>query len=77
MSPQKQHNLQVLGLVQSDEGFYQCLAENEAGNVQASAQLIILDLGKLPLHIFAFLCVVYAESQIPQISSVYSSSVMG
>ncbi|XP_073687644.1 neogenin-like [Garra rufa] len=40
----KQHNLQVLGLVKSDEGFYQCLAENAAGNVQASAQLIILDL---------------------------------
>ncbi|XP_016316626.1 neogenin [Sinocyclocheilus anshuiensis] len=40
----KQHNLQVLGLVKSDEGFYQCLAENDAGNVQASAQLIILDL---------------------------------
>ncbi|XP_072528376.1 neogenin isoform X8 [Salminus brasiliensis] len=39
-----QHDLQVLGLVRSDEGFYQCLAENEAGNVQASAQLIILDL---------------------------------
>ncbi|KAI4874309.1 hypothetical protein NFI96_001224 [Prochilodus magdalenae] len=39
-----QHNLQVLGLVRSDEGFYQCLAENEAGNIQASAQLIILDL---------------------------------
>uniref|UniRef100_A0A8C2Q813 Neogenin 1 n=1 Tax=Cyprinus carpio TaxID=7962 RepID=A0A8C2Q813_CYPCA len=42
----KQHNLQVLGLVKSDEGFYQCLAENEAGNVQASAQLIILDLAE-------------------------------
>uniref|UniRef100_A0A9J8CI45 Neogenin 1 n=1 Tax=Cyprinus carpio carpio TaxID=630221 RepID=A0A9J8CI45_CYPCA len=42
----KQHNLQVLGLVKSDEGFYQCLAENEAGNVQASAQLIILDLAQ-------------------------------
>uniref|UniRef100_W5LIV1 Neogenin 1 n=1 Tax=Astyanax mexicanus TaxID=7994 RepID=W5LIV1_ASTMX len=39
-----QHDLQVLGLVRSDEGFYQCLAENEAGNIQASAQLIILDL---------------------------------
>ncbi|XP_017556694.1 neogenin isoform X2 [Pygocentrus nattereri] len=39
-----QNNLQVLGLVRSDEGFYQCLAENEAGNIQASAQLIILDL---------------------------------
>ncbi|XP_073725123.1 neogenin isoform X2 [Misgurnus anguillicaudatus] len=40
----KQHNLQVLGLVKSDEGFYQCLTENDAGNIQASAQLIILDL---------------------------------
>uniref|UniRef100_A0A6Q2WYW7 Neogenin 1b n=1 Tax=Esox lucius TaxID=8010 RepID=A0A6Q2WYW7_ESOLU len=39
----KEHNLQVLGLVKSDEGFYQCLAENEAGNVQSSAQLIILE----------------------------------
>ncbi|XP_010769603.1 neogenin-like, partial [Notothenia coriiceps] len=41
----KEHNLQVLGLVKSDEGFYQCLAENEAGNIQSSAQLIILDHG--------------------------------
>uniref|UniRef100_A0A8C5N5K4 Neogenin 1b n=1 Tax=Gouania willdenowi TaxID=441366 RepID=A0A8C5N5K4_GOUWI len=32
----KEHNLQVLGLVKSDEGFYQCLAENDAGNVQSS-----------------------------------------
>ncbi|XP_029576535.1 neogenin isoform X11 [Salmo trutta] len=38
-----EHNLQVLGLVKSDEGFYQCLAENDAGNVQSSAQLIILE----------------------------------
>ncbi|KAG1941379.1 neogenin [Pimephales promelas] len=41
----KEQNLQVLGLVKSDEGFYQCLAENDAGNVQSSAQLIILDQG--------------------------------
>ncbi|KAL1007686.1 hypothetical protein UPYG_G00090210 [Umbra pygmaea] len=41
----KEHNLQVLGLVKSDEGFYQCLAENGAGNIQASAQLIILEHG--------------------------------
>ncbi|KAJ3593362.1 hypothetical protein NHX12_005697, partial [Muraenolepis orangiensis] len=41
----REHNLQVLGLVKSDEGFYQCLAENEAGNIQASAQLIILEHG--------------------------------
>lgn len=45
---QKEHNLQVLGLVKSDEGFYQCLAENDAGNIQSSAQLIILDHGTLP-----------------------------
>uniref|UniRef100_A0A3Q3FT84 Neogenin n=1 Tax=Labrus bergylta TaxID=56723 RepID=A0A3Q3FT84_9LABR len=41
----KEHNLQVLGLVKSDEGFYQCLAENEAGNIQSGAQLIILNHG--------------------------------
>ncbi|NWR85358.1 NEO1 protein, partial [Furnarius figulus] len=40
----KEHNLQVLGLVKSDEGFYQCVAENDVGNAQAGAQLIILDL---------------------------------
>ncbi|XP_069737078.1 netrin receptor DCC [Phaenicophaeus curvirostris] len=34
-------NLRILGLVKSDEGFYQCVAENEAGKVQASAQLLI------------------------------------
>lgn len=34
-------NLQVLGLVKSDEGFYQCVAENEAGNAQAMAQLVL------------------------------------
>ncbi|XP_077173599.1 neogenin isoform X10 [Paroedura picta] len=39
----KEHNLQVLGLVKSDEGFYQCIAENDVGNVQSGAQLIILD----------------------------------
>nr|XP_045016376.1 neogenin isoform X8 [Jaculus jaculus] len=39
----KEHNLQVLGLVKSDEGFYQCIAENDVGNTQAGAQLIILD----------------------------------
>uniref|UniRef100_A0A7M4EFB1 Neogenin n=1 Tax=Crocodylus porosus TaxID=8502 RepID=A0A7M4EFB1_CROPO len=39
----KEHNLQVLGLVKSDEGFYQCIAENDVGNVQAGAQLIILE----------------------------------
>lgn len=41
-----EHNLQVLGLVKSDEGFYQCIAENDVGNIQSGAQLIILDHGK-------------------------------
>ncbi|XP_056595859.1 neogenin isoform X2 [Triplophysa dalaica] len=45
----EQHDLQVLGLVKSDEGFYQCLTENDAGNIQASAQLIILDLASGPV----------------------------
>ncbi|KAM4676110.1 neogenin isoform 3-T3 [Discoglossus pictus] len=39
------YDLQVLGLVRSDEGFYQCIAESEVGNVQAAAQLIILEPG--------------------------------
>uniref|UniRef100_A0AAY4CZX8 Neogenin-like n=1 Tax=Denticeps clupeoides TaxID=299321 RepID=A0AAY4CZX8_9TELE len=36
-------SLQVLGLVKADEGFYQCLAENDAGNIQTSTQLSILE----------------------------------
>ena len=40
-------NLKILGLVKSDSGFYQCIAANDVGNVQASAQLIIFEKGKL------------------------------
>ncbi|MEQ2278601.1 hypothetical protein AMECASPLE_000568 [Ameca splendens] len=36
-------NLQILGLVKSDEGFYQCVAENPAGSSQAMAQLLLRD----------------------------------
>uniref|UniRef100_A0A8D2JCY6 Neogenin n=1 Tax=Varanus komodoensis TaxID=61221 RepID=A0A8D2JCY6_VARKO len=43
-----EHNLQVLGLVKSDEGFYQCIAENDVGNIQAGAQLVILDHAPAP-----------------------------
>ncbi|KAM7320498.1 hypothetical protein ACRRTK_020941 [Alexandromys fortis] len=39
-------NLRILGVVKSDEGFYQCVAENEAGNAQSSAQLIVPKPGK-------------------------------
>ncbi|KAL8622320.1 hypothetical protein ACOMHN_043324 [Nucella lapillus] len=35
-------NLEILGLLDTDEGIYQCFAENSLGNVQTSAQLIIL-----------------------------------
>ncbi|XP_032809063.2 neogenin isoform X6 [Petromyzon marinus] len=37
------HNLKILGLVRSDEGIYQCIAESEAGNAQSSAQLLVLE----------------------------------
>ncbi|XP_051635031.1 netrin receptor DCC-like, partial [Manacus candei] len=34
-------NLRILGVVRSDSGFYQCVAENEGGNCQSSAQLVV------------------------------------
>lgn len=37
------YNLRILGLVYSDKGMYQCVATNPVDNIQASAQLIILD----------------------------------
>lgn len=36
------YNLKILGLVSSDTSIYQCVGSNSAGNIQASAQLIIL-----------------------------------
>uniref|UniRef100_A0AC35G7L0 Neogenin n=1 Tax=Panagrolaimus sp. PS1159 TaxID=55785 RepID=A0AC35G7L0_9BILA len=33
--------LRILGLVKDDQGIYQCIAENEAGSIQSSAQLIV------------------------------------
>uniref|UniRef100_A0A8C5DUD0 Netrin receptor DCC n=1 Tax=Gouania willdenowi TaxID=441366 RepID=A0A8C5DUD0_GOUWI len=41
-------NLQILGLVKSDEGFYQCVAENSAGSSQAMAQLLLRDPASSP-----------------------------
>uniref|UniRef100_A0A087XCT5 DCC netrin 1 receptor n=1 Tax=Poecilia formosa TaxID=48698 RepID=A0A087XCT5_POEFO len=41
-------NLQILGLVKSDEGFYQCVAENSAGSAQAMAQLLLREPGRTP-----------------------------
>lgn len=43
-------NLRILGVVKSDEGFYQCVAENEAGNTQTSAQLIVPKPGKMEMN---------------------------
>ncbi|XP_078579186.1 neogenin-like isoform X7 [Branchiostoma floridae x Branchiostoma japonicum] len=40
---QNGQNLRILGLVRSDEGMYQCVATNEYGSIQSSAQLIIVD----------------------------------
>ncbi|KAG1673521.1 Neogenin [Nymphon striatum] len=36
-------NLKILGSVRTDAGIYQCVGTNPAGNVQASAQLVIVD----------------------------------
>ncbi|CAN7980888.1 unnamed protein product, partial [Ixodes pacificus] len=39
------NSLRILGLVDSDRGMYQCFGSNPAGNVQTSAQLVVLDPG--------------------------------
>lgn len=49
------NSLRILGLVKQDDGFYQCLAENRAGNVQATAQLVVAEQGMLVLPVIYFL----------------------
>ena len=39
-------SLKILGLVSSDSGIYQCIATNEAGSVQAAAQLRVQSKGR-------------------------------
>lgn len=39
------NRLRVLGLVRNDQGVYQCVADNDAGSAQASAQLIVDSAG--------------------------------
>ena len=40
-------SLQILGIINSDQGLYQCMAANNVGNIQSSAQLIVIDRGML------------------------------
>ncbi|KAF1491082.1 Netrin receptor DCC, partial [Megadyptes antipodes antipodes] len=73
-------NLRILGLVKSDEGFYQCVAENEAGNAQASAQLIIPEpvvaTTALPAHPDTPVPPVSLTDSSPSPPAVPSSSVL-
>uniref|UniRef100_A0A914S5U3 Ig-like domain-containing protein n=1 Tax=Parascaris equorum TaxID=6256 RepID=A0A914S5U3_PAREQ len=39
------NRLRILGLVRNDQGVYQCVADNDAGSAQASAQLIVDSAG--------------------------------
>ena len=39
-------NLQILGLLMSDNGYYQCFAENSVGSIQATAQLRVVEQGE-------------------------------
>ena len=43
-------SLKILGLVERDSGVYQCVAINEVGNAQASAQLKVLRAGTSMRH---------------------------
>ena len=38
-------SLKILGLVSSDAGIYQCIATNQAGAIQAAAQLQVRSKG--------------------------------
>ncbi|KFW66414.1 Netrin receptor DCC, partial [Pygoscelis adeliae] len=68
-------NLRILGLVKSDEGFYQCVAENEAGNAQASAQLIIPEPAP-PAHPYTPVPPASLTDSSPSPPAVPSSSVL-
>jgi len=39
-------NLRILGVLATDAGMYQCIANNAVGNVQATAQLIVSSNGE-------------------------------
>ncbi|KAK9751964.1 Neogenin C-terminus [Popillia japonica] len=42
----KGNNLKIMGLMASDTGIFQCVAANDAGNIQASASLKVVELDK-------------------------------
>ena len=39
-------DLEIFGLLASDNGFYQCMATNSLGGVQSGAQLVVLKQGQ-------------------------------
>ncbi len=43
----RESNLKILGVVEKDTGVYQCIASKPVGNVQASAQLLVLPKGTI------------------------------
>ena len=44
-------NLKILGLLLSDNGYYQCVAENTVGSIQATIQLQVLEQGWYSLNV--------------------------
>lgn len=50
------HNLKIMGLMTSDSGIFQCVAENPAGNIQTSASLKVLS-GEFFLLLLLFLVI--------------------
>lgn len=43
------HDLKISGLIETDTGIFQCVAWNEAGEVQASARLKVIGQGKISI----------------------------
>ena len=41
------HNLKILGLMETDSGYFQCVGRNDVGQIHSVAQLIVLDEGGL------------------------------
>ncbi|EMP32059.1 Netrin receptor DCC [Chelonia mydas] len=70
-------NLRILGLVKSDEGFYQCVAENDAGNAQTSAQLIIPEPVLSNFHVVVYLLsLIGYELRKPPMPTYFNASFM-